>query len=64
MNPGQENFFNFILESVRNGKQEEVKALLNKSIAEQANGTFTGEFLKGFYSKIMSFNNTYRLKVI
>ena len=54
MNPGQEKFFNFIMERVQNGKQDEAKALLNESFGKQANGTFNAEYLKGFAPRMMA----------
>jgi len=53
MNPGQEKFFKFIMEKVRDGKQEDAKALLNESFSKQANGTFNAEYLKGFIPKMI-----------
>ena len=52
MNPGQEKFFKFIMERVRDGKQEDAKALLNESFGKQAKGTFNAEYLKGFIPKM------------
>ncbi len=52
MNPGQEKFFNFIMERVQKGKQAEAKKLLEESFAKQANGTFSAEYLKGFAPKM------------
>ncbi len=54
MNPGQEKFFDFIIERVKNGKQEEAKALLNESFSKQAGGTFTAEYLKSFAPKLIA----------
>ncbi len=48
MNPGQEQFFNFILERTQDGKQDAAKALLSESFAKQAEGTFTMDYLKSF----------------
>ncbi len=52
MNPGQEKFFNFIMERVQKGKQAEAKKLLEESFAKQANGTFNAEYLKDFAPKM------------
>ncbi len=46
MNPGQEMFYNFFMQRVAEGKEEEAKALLNAGFEKQANGTFDAEYLK------------------
>ena len=53
MNPGQEKFFKFIMERVRDGKQEDAKALLNGSFCKQTNGNFNAEYLNGFIPKMI-----------
>lgn len=52
MNPGHEKFFNFIIERVQNGKQDQARALLNESFSKQDNETFTSEYLTGFGPKL------------
>ncbi|MDF2869868.1 MAG: hypothetical protein K0R05_1443 [Anaerocolumna sp.] len=52
MNQGQEQFFNFILERVQNGKQEEAKALLAESFEKQSNNTFDADYLTGFIPRM------------
>ena len=54
MNPGQEKFFNFIMERVQTGKQAEAKALLNESFGKQAVGTFNAEYLGVFIPKMIA----------
>jgi hypothetical protein len=54
MNAGQEKFYNFILDRVQTGKQNEAKALLNESFSKQANGTFNAEYLQGFIPKMLA----------
>lgn len=54
MNPGQEKFFNFIMERVQDGKQEEAKALLEESFGKQADGTFNQEYLEGFVPRMIA----------
>ena len=54
MNPGQEKFFNFILERTADGKRDEAGVLLNESFAKQADGTFGPEFLRGFIPKLLA----------
>jgi hypothetical protein len=46
MNPGQEMFYNFFMERVIEGKEEEAKALLHTGFEMQAKGTFNAEYLK------------------
>ena len=48
MNHGQEKFYAFILERVRQGKQEEAKALLEESFQKQKDKTFSKEFMEEF----------------
>jgi hypothetical protein len=43
MNPGQEKFFDFILERVQDGQQAKAKALLEDNFKKQAEGTFKRE---------------------
>lgn len=45
MNQGQEMFFNFFMERVIEGKEEEAKALLNEGFEKQASGAFNAEYL-------------------
>ena len=41
MDPGQEKFYNFIIERVRDDQKESVKELMNENFRKQADGTFT-----------------------
>ena len=52
-NPGQAQFYNFILERVDEDKQEEVKSLLEESFAKQTDGTFDKEYITQFTPKIL-----------
>lgn len=54
MNPGQQQFFNFILERTLEDKQEEVRSLLEDSFKRQAEGTFNMEYLNDFNIKLIS----------
>jgi hypothetical protein len=45
MNPGQEQFFNFFMQRVIPGKEEEARALLNAGFEKQADGTFNAAYL-------------------
>jgi hypothetical protein len=53
MNEGQKNFFDFILERIKPGKEEEVKALLEEGFSKQADGTFTPEYMQGIVPKYL-----------
>lgn len=46
MNPGQEMFYNFFMQRVIEGKEEEAIALLNAGFEKQAKGTFDAAYLK------------------
>ncbi len=54
MNPGQQQFYNFIIERVQEGKVEEAKSLLAESFSKQADGSFNVEYLQLFASKMIS----------
>lgn len=43
MNPGQERFFNFIVERVHTEHKDTVKELMSDNFKKQADGTFTRE---------------------
>ncbi len=45
MNPGQQQFYTFIMERVRDEKKEEAKTLLEDSLARQTDGTFSRAYL-------------------
>ena len=46
MNHGQEMFYNFFMERVKDDKKEEAKLLLEDSFAKQDAGTFNMEHLQ------------------
>ncbi|WP_315115659.1 hypothetical protein [Clostridium intestinale] len=54
MNPGQEKFYEFILERVQEDKVENAKALLSDSFKKQEEGTFTQEEVVVFIPKMIS----------
>jgi len=54
MNKGQEKFFEFILERVKEDKREEAKALLAESFQKQADRMFTPEYLASFAPRMMA----------
>jgi len=43
MDPGQEKFYDFIIERVRDEQKDAVKQLMKENFMKQANGTFTRE---------------------
>ena len=58
MNPGQEKFFNFILERVQEDKVDEAKDLLQDNFEKQAAGTFSAADIAEFGPKMMSLLKT------
>lgn len=54
MNQGQEQFYSFIMKYVKDGKQDEAKALLSESFAKQADGTFDKAYLKSLEKKVLT----------
>lgn len=54
MNPGQEKFFNFILERVQENKIDEAKVLLQNNFEKQAAGTFSAADVAEFGPKMIS----------
>ena len=51
MNPGQENFFSFMMDRVQPGKEAELKALLEEGFKKQDEWTFTEEYKTSTMSK-------------
>ena len=54
MNEGQKKFFDFILERIQNGKEDEAKALLEEGFSKQADGTFTAEYSREIIPKYLA----------
>ena len=54
MNQGQEQFYSVIMKYVKDGKQDEAKALLSESFAKQADGTFDKAYLKSLEKKVLT----------
>jgi hypothetical protein len=54
MNEGQKKFFDFILERIQTGKEEEAKALLEEGFSKQTDGTFTPEYMQGIIPKYLA----------
>jgi ketol-acid reductoisomerase len=53
MNEGQQRFFDFVMERVRKGKEEEIKAIMGESFKRQQEGTFTKEYMAETVSKMI-----------
>ncbi|MDQ0362703.1 hypothetical protein [Breznakia pachnodae] len=53
MNPGQQQFFDFIVGFAKPDKVEEVKKLLEECFQRQNDGTFNNEFLNEVTPKII-----------
>lgn len=53
MNPGQANFYNFIMERVQTGKETEIKAILEESFKKQDEGTFSPEYMGQIMPKML-----------
>lgn len=51
MNPGQEKFYQFFMERVILGKENEADALLKKGFAKQQEGTFDSAYLEKMSGK-------------
>lgn len=54
MNNQQIQFYNFILNSVKDEYQNDAKALLQESFAKQNDGTFNKEYLETFIPKMLN----------
>jgi hypothetical protein len=54
MNERQKKFFDFILERIKTGKEEEAKALLEEGFSKQADGTFTPEYMQDIIPKYLA----------
>lgn len=52
MNEGQNQFFQYIMDCAKEGKEEDVKGLLAESFAKQADGSFSMDYLNLFHEKI------------
>lgn len=54
MNQGQEMFYNFFMERVKDDKKEEAKSLLEESFARQAAGIFDMAFFQEIMPKFIA----------
>lgn len=52
MQKGQEQFFDFILECVLEGKEEQARTMLTESFQQQAKGAFSQEKLDAFHNEL------------
>lgn len=52
MDEGQQTFYNFVMQRVQAGKEEEIKAILDESFKKQQGGTFTPEYMAGIVPKM------------
>lgn len=54
MNPGQEQFYHFFMQRVRNGKEAEAEALLRAGFEKQAKDEFDAKYLDEVMPKYFS----------
>ena len=54
MNPGQEKFFNYILERIKEDKVDEARVLLLDNFKKQAEGKFAKDDILNFIPKMIS----------
>ncbi len=53
MNKGQEMFFNFIMQNVKEESKEKAKELLAESFGKQDDGTFNKEYMMTFIPRML-----------
>jgi hypothetical protein len=53
MNEGQQKFYDFIMERVKEGKEEEIKAIMYESFKRQQEGTFSKEYMAEIAPKMV-----------
>lgn len=58
MNIGQKKFYDFVMERVQNGKEEQIKAIMNESFKRQEDGTFTKEYMAEIAPKMIALIRT------
>lgn len=54
MNEGQQNFYSFIMDRVKEGKEDEMKAIMSESFKRQQEGTFTKEYMAETMPKMIA----------
>jgi ribosomal protein S3AE len=53
MNEGQQRFYDFVMERVQEGKEEEIKAIMSESFKRQQEGTFSKEYMNEIVPKMI-----------
>lgn len=53
MNEGKQRFYDFVMERVKEGKEEEIKAIMSESFKRQQEGTFTKVYMTEIVPKMM-----------
>lgn len=53
MNEGQQRFYEFVMERVQEGKEEEIKAIMSESFKRQQEGIFTKEYMTEIVPKMI-----------
>ena len=54
MNAGQKTFYDFVLQRVQPGKEDEMKAVMAESFRKQDEGAFTREYMAQVAPKMMA----------
>lgn len=54
MNPGQKQFFDYIMDRTLAGKEEAMKSLLAEGFIKQDDSTFTAEYLREFTPRMLA----------
>lgn len=54
MNQGQQKFYDFVMERVQTGKEEEIRAIIRESFRRQDEGIFTKEYMAETALKMIS----------
>jgi len=54
MNPGQAMFYDFAMQRVQAGREEELRAVMEESFRRQDEGTFTKEYMAQIAPKMIS----------
>ncbi|WP_312105635.1 hypothetical protein [Lachnoclostridium sp.] len=53
MNEGQQRFYDFVMERVQEGKEEDIKAIMSESFKRQQEGTFSKEYMTEIVPKMI-----------
>ena len=54
MTDSQQMFYQFALQRVQPGEEDEIKAIMSESFRRQHEGTFTASYMAGIVPKMMS----------